>query len=480
MTRHALIYLMAFATPGIMGFVSFGIYTRVLSPADYAVYSVGVSLAYLIGNVLYGWLRFALGRYQSEAPQTDFLPFTLASFAVLSGLAVPALALGAVQFLPEFSILAVFAVLAMTVAQALFDITQEVRRARHQSAPFARLSIARSLTSFTLGTGAAFLFASGSAVVAGIAAGFAALSILSLVALLRAAPSERAGGAVIRRFWRYGLPLSLSGLVFAGNATLARLIVGWLLGAEAAGHFGAALDVTSQLTGIVAASVAAIVGPMAIRAHVTSGRSGSSEHLADGAELFLAAMVPVVVGLILVAPLFGAVVAGRAFEAEVGILLPLLALSRGLNAFAQFYLHIGFQIVERPLRQVVCGAVTLLVNVGASILLIGPFGVLGAAYGIVLGDIVGVLVSILLLRPVFPMPIPLPSLGRVGLAALAMTATCLAVLHGVAMSPSLLLALTVLAGAGTYGLAAVLLDVANLRRDGLPQALHWLKGGRRA
>ncbi len=368
----------------------------------------------------------------------------------------------------------------MTVAQALFDITQEVRRARHHSAAFARLSIARSLTSFTLGTGAAFLFVSGSAVVAGIAAGFAALSILSLVALLRAAPSERAGDAVIRRFWRYGLPLSLSGLVFSGNATLARLIVGWLLGAEAAGHFGAALDVTSQLTGIVAASVAAIVGPMAIRAHVTSGRSGSSEHLADGAELFLAAMVPVVVGLILVAPLFGEVVAGRAFEAEVGLLMPLLALSRGLNAFAQFYLHIGFQIVERPLRQVVCGAVTLLVNVGASILLIGPFGVLGAAYGIVLGDIVGVLVSILLLRSVFPMPVPLPSLGRVGLAALAMTATCLAVLHGAEMSPTVLLALTVLAGAGTYGLAAVLLDVANLRRDVLPQALHWLKGGRRA
>ena len=476
MTRHALIYLVAFATPGIMGFVSFGIYTRVLNPADYAVYSVGVSLAYLIGNVLYGWLRFALGRYQSEAPQTDFLRFTLGSFAVLTALAVPALALGAFRFLPEFSTLAVFAVLAMTVAQALFDITLEVRRARHQSAAFARFSVARSLTSFSLGTSAAFLFASGAAVVAGIAAGFALLSLLSLISLLRSAPSERAGGAVIRRFWRYGLPLSLSGLVFSGNATLARLIVGWLLGAEAAGHFGAALDVTSQLTGIVAASVAAIVAPMAIRAHATLGRSGSSEHLADGAELFLAAMVPVVVGLILVAPLFGEVVAGQAFEAEVGLLLPLLAISRGLNAFAQFYLHIGFQIVERPLRQVVCGAVTLLVNVGASILLIGEFGVLGAAYGIVLGDIAGVGVSLLLLRPVFPMPVPMASLARVGLCALVMTAACLALLNGLELPAAPKLALTVAAGAATYGLAALALDVAGARREGMAQIQRRWKG----
>ncbi|WP_062111243.1 oligosaccharide flippase family protein [Aureimonas sp. AU40] len=476
MTKHAIIYLLAFAAPGLVGFVSFGIYTRVLRPEDYAVYSVGVSLAYLIGTVLYGWLRFALGRYQSEAPRTDFMPFTLRAFGALTVLAIPAIAVAVLLFLPDLPVLALAAILAMTAAQALFDITQEVRRARHESAAFARLSIARSLVSFSLGTSAALLFASGSAVVAGIAAGFALVSLLSLHRLLAPGRGVRPQSDVIRRFWRYGLPLSLSGLVFAGNATLARLIVGWMLGAAAAGHFGAALDVTSQLTGIVASAVAAIVGPMAIRAYADQGRAGSSTQLATGAELFLAAMVPTVVGLMIVAPVFGEVVAGKEFEAEIALLLPLLALSRGLNAFAQFYLHIGFQIVERPLRQVACGAVTLATNLVASVILIGQFGVLGAAYGIVIGDVTGVAVSILLLKPVFPMPIPARSLARVGLCALVMLAACLPVLNGLSLPASRLLGLTVVTGAVAYLLAALALDVAGARSDFLPQAVRRLRG----
>ena len=45
MIRHALIYFVAFAMPGLLGFASFSAYTRVLTPTEYAVYSVGAASA---------------------------------------------------------------------------------------------------------------------------------------------------------------------------------------------------------------------------------------------------------------------------------------------------------------------------------------------------------------------------------------------------------------------------------------------------
>lgn len=463
MASHALIYLLAYAAPGLMGFFSFGIYTRVLMPEEYAVYSIGVSISFLIGNVLYGWLRFALGRYQSESPSLNFQPFILACFSVITLILIPTLAAVGIFYLPNLSTLAIAAILFMTAAQALFEIMQETRRARHESSSFALFSVGRSVTSFSFGTTGAILFQSGSAVVTGIGIGFFALALISLFDLRKREGDERVGLDAVRRFTRYGLPLSLSGLVFSGNSTLARLIVSTMLGAAAAGHFGAAMDITNQLTGIIASAVAAILGPTAIRAYKSAGPAAAQKELTLGVELFLAAMVPAIVGLMLVARSFGEVVAGRAFETEVGLLLPCLAASRGLNAFAQFYLHLGFQIVERPMRQVICGATTLVVNVAASVVLIRYYGLFGAAYGILIGDLVGVVASILLLKAVFPMPIPLQSIGAVGLCAAAMTAVCLPVDAALRSHAPFALVGTIVAGGLTYAAMAYILDLSQLR-----------------
>ncbi|MBY0612840.1 MAG: oligosaccharide flippase family protein [Beijerinckiaceae bacterium] len=462
MASHALIYLIAFALPGVIGLFSFSIYTRVLTPEEYAVYTVGASVSFLIGNVCYGWLRFALSRYQSEAPDTNFLPFVMRCFAGVTVILLPVAAIITVSVF-HLSAVIVGAILFMTVAQALFDITQETRRARHQSGAFARSSVSRSLISFSLAVFGASVFHAGSALLYGIGSGFMLFALLYLWQQRHLLRRDSVGLETVRRFTIYGLPLALSGLVFSGNSTVSRLIVSSMVGAAAAGHFGAALDVTNQICGIIAASIASILGPTAIKAYKTDGKVEARRKLADGAELFLGAMVPTTIGLVLVSDSFSDVIVGNAFEGPVREMLPVLAVSRGLNVFAQFYLHLGFQIVEQPVRQVVCGATTLIVNALASVILIAMFGLMGAVYALLIGDIVGVLVSIILLRPVFPMPIPLRLIVRVCFCALVMAAACLAVEHVLRFDPRLSLLGTTLVGGLVYCLCAYWLDIARLR-----------------
>jgi O-antigen/teichoic acid export membrane protein len=267
----------------------------------------------------------------------------------------------------------------------------------------------------------------------------------------------------VKRFLSYGVPLTLSGLAFAGNSTAARAMVATMLGAGAAGQFGAALDITTQLAGIIAASVSAIVAPMAIRACRDGGVLAARVQLGDGAELMLSALAPATAGLIILAQSFGDIVVGPRFETAAQVLIPLLAISRGIDAFSQYYLHLGFQILERPLLQVACGAVTLIVNVSLAAILVPSQGVQGAAYSLLIGDIVGLVISFSLLRAVFPMPIPVRSLVRVGLCTTVMVAVCAPLAHSLEGRPLLSLLIVPVAGVLIYGAAAYVLNVAKVR-----------------
>ncbi len=466
MANHALIYLLAFAMPGVFGFFAFSIYTRILSPEEYALYSVGTSVSFLIGNVAYGWIRFSVGRYQAESPAANFLPFLLVCYLAVTALLIPVIGVSSslIQSLPA---VAVTAVSALTMAQALFDISQEIRRARGQSIAFAKATIGRSLLSFTFAVAGAFYFFSGAGLVFGIATGFALMAMLFLFKNRTWLFRHTLGPKEVNRFLIYGVPLTLSGLAFAGNSTAARTMVATVLGASDAGQFGAALDVTTQLAGIIAASVSAIVAPMAIRACRDGGAAAARERLGDGVELMLGALAPATAGLVILAQSFGDIVVGPRFEQAAQTLIPLLAISRAIDAFSQYYLHLGFQILERPSLQVVCGGVTLIVNVTLAYILLPTHGVLGAVYSLLIGDLVGLAVSFLLLRTMFPMPLPVPALIRVGLATGLMIAICAPLAHSLSDRPLLSLLIVPVVGILVYGAGAYALDIAKVRTQSI-------------
>jgi len=467
MIRHTLIYMVAYALPGLLGFFSFGIYTRVLSPSEYAVYSVGASVSFLIGNVCFGWIRFSVGRFQAELPEFNFLPFALACLLGTTVIVGPLLAFGAVaaEMAPA---IVVFGALSMTFGQALFDTTQEMRRARHQSVAFSKASVLRSALSIGLSASAASYFHRGVAVLFGAAAGFFALGVAYVVRNRRSLSGRDIGLGPTRRFLAYGMPLAMSGLVISGNSTLARVMVTSELGTAAAGQYGAALDITGQLMTVIAGSVCSIMGPAAIRAYGLHGKAAAQKELETGLELYLGILMPVVVGLACVAGPFAAVVSGRDFEGLVGRLIPFLAVSRGLNVFAQFYLHLGFQIVEKPMRQVICGGVTLAVNLVMNFVLTKWFGLSGAAVALIIADLCGVLVSFLLLRPVFPMPFPLAKVAPIAAATAAMAIVCRLTMSAFSTSAPpasglIELLTTVAAGVVVYAAMVVALDIAQVR-----------------
>ena len=58
LNRHFSIYLVAYILPAAVGFFAVTAYTRLLTPAEYGVYVVGISLAGILGAIFFAWMIF--------------------------------------------------------------------------------------------------------------------------------------------------------------------------------------------------------------------------------------------------------------------------------------------------------------------------------------------------------------------------------------------------------------------------------------
>ena len=68
---YAVIYLAAYMVPAAIGFLALILYTHLLSPAQYGIYVVGMSIAGIVSALFFTWVRLSVSRYQARSPDLD-------------------------------------------------------------------------------------------------------------------------------------------------------------------------------------------------------------------------------------------------------------------------------------------------------------------------------------------------------------------------------------------------------------------------
>lgn len=82
LNRHFSIYLVAYILPAAVGFFAVTAYTRLLTPAEYGVYVVGISLAGILGAIFFAWIKLSVSRYQAMSAEVDFRGTAMVAFAL--------------------------------------------------------------------------------------------------------------------------------------------------------------------------------------------------------------------------------------------------------------------------------------------------------------------------------------------------------------------------------------------------------------
>ena len=458
--RHTSHYLFASAASAVFGLLSTAVFTRLLAPADYGVYVVGVGAAGIISAVLFTWVRYAAMRFQSEGGAVDVRATVLIAYIV--SVAAAPLALAAMILICHFPLPQAICVVFFALGLGLFELGQELLKARLQTGPYVLASTLRCVAAFALCLTAAWLGGRGLGQLAMAALAYFVTSALMATRIWRA-PMGQIEWTRLGMFLTLGVSLTCSGFIFAFHAALDRLIVAWTLGDSAAGVYGASADLVRQVILVPTGSVAAAAVPLVVRAMAQGAPGAVKKQLEAGAELLLAILVPAVFGLALTGSYLVECLMGPSFRATAASIIPILCFAWLFQSISQSYVHLSYHLAKRPGLSTAQGLATLAVNAATIWPAIAAFGLPGAAASLVLAEGVGAAIGFALTRYAYPLPSILGPLRRVGAATGIMALAILGLEKWFPNKTAGTLALLIVGGVAVYGLAALALDIGQLK-----------------
>ena len=457
---QASINLVANVLSALLGLLSVVIFTRLFSPHDYGVYLLGVGFASVVSTFLAGWFRNLILSMHARDDGTDVRGLVISGYLVCCLTAPAAYGLGRLLGLDS---LAAAAAVVLAVIVGLFELTQDLVRARLRAIMAMKATLVRAVSAVCLGVSVAILAPTG----------FFLLLSSALACLLAVLVQSRTAwrGAIVKfdgssllAAARQGLPLTLSLTLLAISSVTDRFMIANLVGSADAGRYIAGLDLVRQTLMMPAMSVAAVFFPLAVKIHASQGRAAVRSHLGDCVELLLSITLPACLGFAVISSHIANVVLGADFREMAAQTMPILAVAVIFQILTQQYLHASFLLSGRNSFYLINTASIIAANVILSYAFVSDYGTLGAAWARLGADVFGFFCALMLSRRAFPVPMPLRRLALTMMAGLIMALTVITIDRSLHVSD--LLACMVLVGAGlaSYLASCWLLDISHARR----------------
>src|SRR6516162_9528750 len=454
---QASINLTANILSALLGLLSVFVFTRLFSPHDYGTYLLGTGFASVISVFLAGWFRNLVLSGHARNDGTDVRGLVASGF-LLSCLTAPiAYGLGV---LTGLGAAAAVAAIALSIAVAFFDLTQDLIRARLRAFAVMRGTLVRSMGVLGLGVLVALVSPTGLVLLLSSTAA-------CLIAILVQSRTAWRGTmmvfdrAELTALARHGLPLTASLTLLAVSSVTDLFVIANLVGAADAGRYVAALDLVRQTLMLPAMSAAAAFFPLAVQIHARKGNAAVRSHLAECVELLFSITLPAALGFAMISAHVANVVLGADFRAAQT--MPIVAVAVIFQILTQQYLHASFLLSGRNSFYLINTAF-IVANVILSCVLVESHGIVGAAWARLGADAIGFLCALVLSRSAFPVPLPAGRLALVMIAALIMALMVGALdrhLHVGDLTACIVLACT---GFCSYAALCWLFDISRLRR----------------
>ncbi len=307
---QASINLSANVLSALLGLLSVFVFTRLFSPHDYGIYLLGVGFAAVVSTFLVGWFRNLILSGHARNDGTDVRGLVISGYSICCLAAPAAYGLGR---LVGLDVTAAMAAVVLSVAIGLFELTQDLVRARLLALTVMKATLTRAVAALGLGVVVALFSPTGFLLLLSSALAYMLAVLVQSRTAWRgtAVKFDAAGLAAVAR---QGLPLTLSLTLLAISGVTDRFMIANLVGAADAGRYVAGLDLVRQTLMIPAMSAAAAFFPLAVQIHANRGKAAVRSHLAECAELLLGITLPACLGFAVISPHVANVVLGVDFR----------------------------------------------------------------------------------------------------------------------------------------------------------------------
>jgi O-antigen/teichoic acid export membrane protein len=457
---QASINLSANILSALLGLLSVFVFTRLFSPHDYGIYLLGIGFASVISVFLIGWFRNLILSGHARGDATDVRGLVISGYLICCLAAPIAYVLGRLVGLDASAALAA---VVLSVAIGLFELTQDLVRARLMALTVMKAMLVRAASLLCLGVVVALLRPTGMLLLLSSALAY----LLAVLVQSRAAwrgTVVKFDASGLSALALQGLPLTLSLTLLAVSSVTDRFMIANLVGAADAGKYIAGLDLVRQTLMMPAMSAAAAFFPLAVKIHANQGNAAARSHLAECVELLLSITLPACLGFAVISPHVANVILGADFREVAAQTMPIVAVAVIFQVLTQQYLHASFLLAGRNSLYLINTASIIAANVILSYVLVSSDGTVGAAWARLGADIVGFVCALVLSRWAFPVPLPLRRLALTMIAGLMMALAVATVDRSLHVSD--LAACVVLVGVGSASYVALcwMLDISRARR----------------
>ncbi len=371
------------------GFISFPIWTRIFTRAEYGLFSlVAITISLGIGFSKFG-LQHAALRYHSDFKEhkTDLdmsYYYTTLFFGsvVISGLIISSAVLGIEVFLRSYidrSLLDLMPYIAVLVfTGTLISILTMFIRADNRGRLYSIFSIAKKYGGLFLALFIVFHFMRS---LEGVFIGFALSEVLMLAFLIslfvKKMKLRSISLAFMREALRYSFPLiwmELSNMILnIGD----RYLLQFYLGPNSVGIYSAGYNLTNMAQSVLTTPLRLAIAPMYLHIWNRDGKRRTMVFLNDTLDYYFMLAVPITVGMIWYGEEIITVLATSKFRDSAEV-IPYIIIPLILHGAYVIY-GAGFFIYKKTKILMYLALTAGMVNIGLNMILIPKFGILGAA-----------------------------------------------------------------------------------------------------
>ncbi len=394
----------------IVGFLAIALYTRLVGPEGYGIFTLVLSAVTTGFALLYQWLRTGLLRFLPGQDQLASAPAAAAAIGY-AWTSAAACAIALVLWLwpglalpNRYILLGLACTLALSAMEVLLTVAQSRRRHRL----YAGLTIARALGA--LAVAGALAWAGYGAV--GLLIGFLAAHAVPVMAVtawhwrhLVALPFAEAS---LRGMLVFGWPMAIIGVAGGIVGLSDRYMIAWLLGTAEAGIYAAPYDLVQRALNMLMLSAFLAFSPLVFNYFDRNQQAEVDDVLKKQSALMLLSSMPVAVLLAVNGPLVAKIFFGDAFRPGAIMLMPWIAAAGLIQGWVTYYLSYGYTLTQNLLPNAAVVTAGALLNVLLNLLLIPALGILGAAIATLATYVILFLSSLLLVRRWFALPWPVP------------------------------------------------------------------------
>ena len=463
--RHIRGYAPANLVTAVLSFASIYAYTRLVSPAEYGVYALVISVTLMCQSIFFYWLQVGATRFIARAEAdgsiaalnaTVYRSFTYCSTIFAAGY------LATITLMPMQDTVrrALLLGLALIIAKSLVAVNQSFNRGALRVLRYNIVECGQGL----LGLGLSLVLVwttnlKETGILLGLIAGAILMALLDLRHLVTAF-RQRIDRTQLKALLSFGLPLTIGYALNFVLSTSDRMLVEYYLGSAAVGIYSVSYGVVDRALMSVFLAISLAAFPLVIARLEKEGAEAARQQAYRNGTALLSLVLPSCLGLIAAKDHLATVLIGPEFRAQALDIMPWIAVSTLLAGLQIHFFDHAFHLGRRTSLLLWSTGPAALLNIILNVILLPRIGLMGAVYSTLACYMVSIASSMMLGRRAFRIDFPWGPALRILGASMAMALVLKMVsfpLHAWGLVAMIAL------GGVTYGLAALALDIGGIR-----------------